>query len=160
MTPEEKINLIEKFNNASGDFDYTLKLNNEIIHFRPFEDAWTIIEQLIHCVDFETANFHRYRWAISVPGTKVLSFDGNIWKEALKYMNADMAQAISLIKAVRYFMSTHLRQIVNEDWTKYIYAFSESKSFNLESALKNWADHTGFHKELIDRNIKLFSEQK
>jgi hypothetical protein len=160
MTSEEKLKLIDQYNMGSAEFDYTLQLNKELLLYRPFEDAWTINENIIHCLDFEVANFHRYRWAIVAPNTRVLSFDGNAWKTGLNYQGADIAAAINIIKAVRYFISSHLKQIASADWTKYSYTFSEDKSFNLEVALKHWVDHVGFHRELIDRNIKLFSAKK
>jgi hypothetical protein len=155
MTLEEKLKLIDQFSKSSSNFDYTLNLKKEIILYRPFEDSWSVIEQVIHCVDFEVANFHRYRWAIVAPGTAVLSFDGS-WRTTLNYQAADLTQAINIIKAVRYFMTSHFKQIINEDWTNYIYSFNENRSFNLEAAMKHWIDHMDFHSELIHRNIKMF----
>jgi hypothetical protein len=159
MTTENKLALIEQFYNASKEFDDTLSLDKDVVLFRPFNDSWSIIEQVVHCVDFDVANFHRYRWGIVSPGTTVLSFDGT-WTSMLDYQASELASAIHIIKAVRYFMAFHLKHIVDDDWSKYIYAFNNGTSFNLEEALQHFINHVGFHRELIDRNIKLFSEAK
>jgi peptidoglycan/xylan/chitin deacetylase (PgdA/CDA1 family) len=159
MTTEMKLKLIDQFYNASKEFDDTLGLDKDIVLFRPFNDAWSIIEQVVHCAEFDVANFHRYRWGIVSPGTTVLSFDGT-WTSMLEYQASELAAAIHIIKAVRYFMAFHLKHIVEDDWSKYIYAFNNGTSFNLEEALQHFINHVDFHRELIDRNIKLFSEAK
>jgi hypothetical protein len=159
MTTDEKIKLIEQFNNLSKAFDDTLNLDRDIILFRPpnMQDPWSIIEQIVHCLDFDIANFHRYRWGIVSPGTIVLSFDGT-WTSILDYQSSKLSSAINTIKEARHFMASHLRHIIDADWTKYIYSFGNSQSFNLEAAIQHFINHVGFHRELIDRNIRLYSE--
>lgn len=57
-------------------------------------------------------------------------------------------------------MASHLKHIVSTDWSKYIYSFGDGRGFDLEEALQHFNNHAGSHRELIDRNIKLFSEAK
>ena len=154
---ERKLALIDKFQRLSAAFDDTLRLEKEVVLFRPFSDSWSIIEQVVHCVDFDIANFHRYRWGIVSPGTTVLSFDGT-WTSILDYQASELSLAINTIKAVRHFMASHLKRIVDSDWSKFVYAFGDGKSFNLEEALQHFNSHVGFHTELIERNIKLFNQ--
>lgn len=158
MTGEEKSALIEEFRRLSNAFDDTLRLEKEVVLFKPFSDSWSIIEQIVHCVDFDIANFHRYRWGIVSPGTTVLSFDGT-WTSVLNYQDSELSSAINTIKAVRHFMASHLKRIVDSDWCKYGYAFGDGKGFNLEEALKHFIGHVSFHRELIDRNINLFKQR-
>ncbi len=157
MTPEKKLALIEQFYNASNAFDDTLNLDKDIVLFRPFDDAWSIIEQVVHCVDFDVANFHRYRWGIVSPGTTVLSFDGT-WTSVLDYQAFELAAALNVIKSVRYFVASHFKHIVEDDWSRYLYAFNDGTSFNLEQAVQHFINHVGFHREMIDRNIRMFKE--
>ena len=157
MTTESKLALIEEFERLSDAFDDTLGLEKEVVLFRPFSDSWSIIEQVVHCADFDIANFHRYRWGIVSPGTTVLSFDGT-WTTVLDYQASELSLALDAIKAVRYFMASHLKRIVDSDWSQYGYTFGDGKGFNLEEALQHFNGHVGFHRELIDRNIKLFTQ--
>lgn len=154
---ERKLALIEKFKRLSEAFDDTLGLEKEIVFFKPFSDSWSIIEHIVHCVDFDIANFHRYRWGIVSPGTTVLSFDGT-WTSLLDYQNSELSSAIDTIKAVRHFMASHLKSIVDSDWSKYVFTFGDGDGFNLEEAVQHFNNHVGFHTELIDRNIKLFNQ--
>lgn len=158
MTTESKLALIQEFSRLSNAFDDTLHLDKEVVLFRPFSDSWSVIEQVVHCADFDIANFHRYRWGIVSPGTTVLSFDGT-WTSVLDYQTSELSSALDVIKTVRHFMASHLKGIVDSDWSRYGYTFADGKGFNLEEALQHFIGHVGFHRELIDRNIKLFSHQ-
>lgn len=158
MNSTEKISAIEEFSRLGAAFDDTLALPIEVVLFRPFADAWSIVEQVVHCADFDIANFHRYRWGIVSPGTTVLSFDGR-WTARLDYQSTDLSAAIGAIKAVRALMAGHLRQIVSEDWTLPHYTFPDGSGFSLAEAVNHYIRHVAFHRELIDRNIRLFAEQ-
>ncbi len=159
MRIEEKADLIEQFANDSNGFDDTLNLSGEMLSFRPSKGSWSIIEIIMHCADVDTANYHRYRWGIAKPGTIVPSIDGS-WARKLNYQESEISVAINMIKAVRHFMANHLKQIINDDWTKYVYAFPNGKSLNLEEALPQYINHTIEHKESIDKNIRLFNENE
>ena len=157
MPVEGRVARIDEFQRLSEAFDDTLRLEKEVVLFRPFSDSWSIIEQVVHCVDFDIANFHRYRWGIVSPGTTVLSFDGT-WTSVLDYQTSELVSAIDTLKAVRHFMASHLKRIVDSDWSKYGYTFGDGKSFDLEEALKHFINHVSFHRELIDRNVMMFKQ--
>lgn len=159
MTRDEKEELIRQFEESSDAFDDALELSTDLILYRPFEDAWSIMEQIVHCLDVDMANFHRYRWGITFPGTRVLSFN-EVWTEKLNYQASDIGLCLSLIKLIRKFMAAHLRTIIDEDWSEYIYIFGDEGRLNLEEALQRYIDHVGFHRELIDRNIEMFKGEK
>ena len=159
MTVDKKLKYLKQFEEASNAFDDVLTMSEELILFRPFEDAWSIKEQIIHCMDVDIANFHRYRKAIAQPETQIISFSG-VWTAALDYQSSDLLSAIELIKIVRKYMASHLKTIVNHDWQKYTYIHDEKGRVNLEEALIDYIDHVDFHRKLIDRNIELFKSKK
>ena len=158
MNTPEKLTLIEEFSALASAFDDTLAQPEEVVLFRPFADAWSIVEQVMHCADFDIANFHRYRWGIVSPGTTVLSFDGR-WTTRLDYQHGDLALAIAAIKAVRRLMADHLRRIAHEDWTLSRYVFPDGNGFTLLEAVHHFIRHVDFHRQLIDRNLRLFEER-
>ena len=157
LLKKEKLSYLHDFENGASAFDDVLKLHDDLILFRPSEDAWSIKEQIIHCMEVDIANFHRYRRAIAQPETKILSFD-QIWTSALNYQSSDLKLAIDLIKMIRNYMVTHLKMIIDHDWTKYAYIHDKKGRINLEEAIIDYADHVNFHLQLIDRNIALFNK--
>jgi hypothetical protein len=148
MTKDEKRELIEQFEKLSGAFDDVQELSTDLILYRPFEGSWSIVEQIVHCLDVDIANFHRYRWGITNPGTQVLSFN-QVWTEKLNYQASDIRMCLNLIKLIRKFMAAHLRTLIDKDWNDYNYIFGDERKLNLEEALQLYIDHVGFHRELI-----------
>ncbi len=157
LTRNEKISLIERFEKLSYEFDDVLELSKELILFRPFDDAWSIKEQIVHCLEVDIANFHRYRRAIAQPDTPILSIN-QVWTKNLDYQSSDIKLTLDLIKMVRTYMSLHLKTIADHDWTKYAYIHDKNGRINLEEALSQYTDHVGYHRKLIDRNIELFNK--
>ena len=157
MTAADNLPRIEEFVALGAAFDDTLLLPAEAALYRPFADAWSIVEQVMHCADFDIANFHRYRWGIVSPGTTVLSFD-SLWTARLDYQHGDLALAVGAIKAVRRLMADHLRRIAGDDWSRYRYLFPDGSGFTLHEGLDHFIRHVAFHRELIDRNLRLFAE--
>ncbi|HEX9935179.1 MAG TPA: DinB family protein, partial [bacterium] len=100
MTPGEKRKLIDSFEKGADAFDDVLSFATAAINYRPTKDAWTIHEQIVHCLEVDAANFHRYRRAIAQPETKVLSFD-SVWTSALDYPSHDLSATLVLIKLLR-----------------------------------------------------------
>lgn len=158
MNTDDNLALIEEFSRLAAAFDDTLTLPQEVVLFRPFADAWSIVEQVLHCADFDIANFHRYRWGIVSPGTTVLSFDGT-WTTRLDYQHSDLALAIAAIKAVRFLMADHLRRIAGEDWRLPRYAFADGSGFALDEAVRHYIRHVDFHRQLIDRNLRVLKDR-
>ncbi len=155
---DEKNELIQQFEESAGAFDFVLDLPDDLTQFRPFADAWSIKEQMVHCLDFDIANFHRYRRAIASPGTEVLSFDASRAGK-LNYQSYNLKPTLELIKLIRRYMSVHLYSIVEDDWEEYYYSFNDDNRMNLSDALQHYVKHDSFHRELIERNIKLFNDK-
>ena len=157
MTPAEKLAAVASFEGCGSAFDDLLALPPAVLTYRPFPDAWTIHEHVVHCLDVDAASFHRYRKAIAEPDAPVLSFDGS-WTAALDYHRQDLAASLALIKSLRGFMAAHLRGLADRDWRAFAYVHSKYGRVDLESAVQGYTDHVRFHRELIDRNISLWNQ--
>jgi hypothetical protein len=159
MNAQEKRKLIDSFEKGADAYDDVLALSPAVLKFRTFPDAWTIHEHVVHCLDVDAANFHRYRRAIAQPETRVLSFD-QVWTSALDYESHDLSATLALIKMLRRYMAIHLRSLAERDWTQFAYIHSKSGRVNLEEAVSGYVDHVRFHRELIDRNLRLWKEAR
>jgi hypothetical protein len=156
MNKNNKLKLIKKFYDLSHEFDDVLQLPEDVVNFKPFDDAWTIKEQVVHCLDVDIANFHRYRWGIAEPGTEMPSFSR--WTEKLNYQASDIKTAVELIKLIRKFMFEHLQAMIEDDWNNYNYII-ENRKLNLEDAVQAYIEHVDFHRKLIDRNLEMFKKR-
>jgi hypothetical protein len=157
VTLVEKKVLIDAFEKAAGAFDDVLALPREILVFRPFEGAWSIHENVVHCLEVDAAFFHRYRRAVAQPETVVLGFDQS-WTAALDYHSHDLRESVLLIRALRRYMASHLRTLAGRDWTKLAFVHSQSGRTDLENAVAASIDHVRFHRERIDRNLEMWKK--
>jgi len=158
MTVDEKSAKIELFLNGADAFDDVLTLSPTVRTYRPFPDAWTIHEHIVHCLEVDAANFHRYRRGIAQPDTPVLSFD-RVWTTALDYHTHDLDATVALIKMLRRYTAAHLRMLIDRDWTTFAYNHSTCGRVDLENAIAGYIDHVRFHRELIDRNLNLWTQK-
>ena len=156
MTPLEKEALIDRFLDGASAFDDTLSMEPALLTFRPAVDAWTIHEQVVHFVESDIAAFHRYRKAVAEPGGAVVGYDEEKWTPALNYHATSLADSLAVLKLLRRIVAAHLRSIVTRDWALLTYTHSSYGSVNLEAWLQTYVDHVKFHRDLIDRNRKLF----
>lgn len=154
MEIKEKNDIISRLTTSVNKYDIILRLSDELNNYKPeIEDSWSNIEHLVHCLDFNIANFHRYRWSIIKPGIVVLPFDST-WCNKLQYNKMKLKIVLDTIKQIRLCMSNHLKLIVSEDWTNYYYRFNENTKYNLEEALLLYINHVDFHVDYINRNIR------
>jgi hypothetical protein len=158
MTATEKEALIDLYLKGASAFDDTLSMEPVLLTFRPATDAWTIHEQVVHFMESDVAAFHRYRKAVAEPTGSVVGYAEEKWTPELNYYATSLADSIALIKLLRKVASSHLRSIVTRDWTILSYTHSTFGPVNLESWLESYVDHVRFHRELVDRNIRLFGK--
>ena len=157
MTADEKRAAIDAFEKGGDAFDDVLTLSPAVLTYRPFPDAWTIHEHVVHSLEVDVATFHRYRRAVAQPETPVLAFDQK-WTPALNYHTHDLDATVTLIKLLRRYMAAHLRTLTDRDWTKLAYIHSTLGRVDLERAIVSYIDHVRFHRELIDRNLRLWGK--
>jgi len=111
---------------------------------------------VVHFVESEIATFHRYRKAVAEPGGSVIGYNEEKWTSALNYHATSLQDSIALLKLLRKIASAHLRTLVLRDWTVLTFNHNSKGSVNLETWIKDYIDHVKFHRNLIERNIKLF----
>lgn len=160
MDAVEKRAAIDAFEAGGAAFDDALSMDGALLRYRPFDAAWTIHEHVVHFLESDMATFVRYRKAIAQPGGAVLGYDEEIWTPALDYHGHDLAATLLLIRTLRSYMARHLRSIVDRDWKALAYVHDSKGRIDLEEWIAQYTDHVRFHRELIDRNIRLWRGRK
>jgi hypothetical protein len=156
MTSAQKLSRIQAFLEGADAFDDVLSFPPALLTFRPTTDAWTIHEHVVHFVESDIASFHRYRKAVAEPGGSVVGYDEEAWTPALNYHATSLTDSVALLKLLRKIAGAHLRTLVDHDWTAITYTHSTNGAVNLEQWILTYIDHVRFHRELIERNRRLF----
>ena len=65
MTKTEKQAAVDDLLAAASLFDDVPDFDAALLDFRPGSDCWSVHEHVVHCLDVDIANFHRYRMGIA-----------------------------------------------------------------------------------------------
>lgn len=160
MIPREKSNKIATYLRGANDFDDIPNLKPALLDWRPEADMWTIHEHMVHLLEAEVANFHRYRKAIAEPGGKVVGFDEERFVDELGYEAVDLRDCLALFKLLRKITAAHLTAIVERDWSTLWFQHDQRGKINLETWLVDFIGHAATHREYIDRNLKLNAQRR
>ena len=132
----------------------------ELHDFRPFLDAWTIRENVVHLCDAEVHAYARHRKALAEPGARVDVWDEIKWHASLGYGACDVAAALALFEALRLATAALLDRIAGQDWSGYRIEHPVRGPLTLEQLAAFFAGHDTFHLDLIVRNKRLYKEKK
>jgi hypothetical protein len=158
MTDEEKKELIERYRSGTDEAEASVKgLPPEALDFVPaIEGAWTIRAQVAHLLDADMFGWGRIRKAVAQPGTCVEVWDQGAWESRLDYARADVARTLYQCRIVREAVADFLETIIPEDWGTLGIKHPERGAIGLAALVAQYADHTGYHIELIERNMKAY----
>ncbi len=153
--------LLESFRAGPERLRKSVKgLSAALIDFRPFADAWTIRENVVHLCDAEAYAYARHRKALAEPGALVDMWDEIKFHERLRYGSRDLAAALALYEALRAATAELLGLFAAEDWSGYRIEHARRGPMTLEVLVDFFVDHDRFHLDLIERNKKLSKEKK
>ncbi len=129
-----------------------------VLDFRPFADAWTIRENIVHLCDAEVHAYDRHRKAIAEPGARVEVWDEIRWHRSLDYAAVDVAAALALLESLRSSTAALLGRIAAADWSGFRVVHPQHGPMSLEQLVGFFVEHDDFHLDLIGRNRRLWKE--
>ena len=159
MTPEERVRLIEQY--ARGPEALRVALTDapdEMHHWRPAPDEWSIHESICHCADSEMSAAIRIRMLVAEPEPRIIGYDQEEWARALDYPHRDLVDALAVIDAVRMWTAPLLTRIPEEVWSK-VGHHSESGPYTANDWLSIYAVHLHDHADQIRANIEAWKSQ-
>ena len=161
MSTIDRTTLIAAFRSGPARLRTAVEgLNAPILDFRPFDDAWTIRENLVHLCDAEVYAYARHRKAIAEPGARVDVWEETKWHAGLDYGGCDAAAALALYEALRLATALLLDRLAGRDWSGCRIEHPVRGTLTLEQLAAFFAEHDNFHLDLIDRNKRLWKEKK
>jgi hypothetical protein len=75
---------------------------------------------------------------------------------ALEYAAQDLRDHVQLMKLIRRIVASDLRRIVSRDWSEFFYNHTRMGRVTLEGWTDIFTSHVGFHRNLIERNLRLW----
>jgi len=161
MTVDEKRDLIERYRHGVDEMETSIDGLDEAAYdfVPPIEGAWTARAQIAHLLDADILGWARMRKAVAQPDAPVDIWDQEAWASRLDYSRADLSRTIYLDRIVREALADFLESMIEEDWSVLAMNHPQYGHMDLETIVAKYADHTGYHLGLIERNAKAFRER-
>ena len=160
MSDTDRKTMIEAFRSGPARLRKAVdRLGAGLEDYRPFEDAWTIRENIAHLCDAEVCAYSRHRKAVAEPGARVDMWDEIKWHASLRYATVDFSQGLALYEGLRLATASLLGVIAGDDWSGYSIVHPQRGKETLEQVTAFFVGHDSFHLDLIERNKRLFKEK-
>ena len=131
-------------------------LDAALLDFRPFEEAWTIRENILHLLDADLNGILRLRKAFAQNGTPIVTYDEEKWTKNLSYTSFEVKPVIGMTKALREMTAQLLTSKIDEDWDSFGYSHPDNGVVSVNRWVDIYIDHVDFHWKLIERNKAAF----
>jgi hypothetical protein len=156
MTKEQRI---QAYVDAYEGFVKLLPPSKEALDFRPFADAWTIRENVVHVLDADLNGVLRLKKAFAQNGTPIVTFDEEKWTKSLSYEAFDVEPVVAVNRGLRALNATLLRAKLHEDWTQFFFSHPDAGLVSVDKWVDMHIAHVGFHVDLVQRNLKAFGSK-
>lgn len=156
MTRDQKREAIRAFETAYSLVDEEIEGigKDELLFVPPIPEAWSINDFLAHFLDADISMAFRARLAVAESGSAVPLWDENAWHDVLHYDDHDGLDCLAQAKALRGFVASGLRPILDDDWSLYYVEHPVKGKLDLAAILSLYESHVVFHLPLIRRNRK------
>jgi hypothetical protein len=134
-------------------------LSGEQMTYRPFPEAWTIHEHLIHLADSEINGSIRLRKILAESGVAVDVFDQEKWVASLNYHSQPAERALAVFRLLRQIALDLLREVEGDRWDSAYIMHPERGKLTLRDWLQTYAEHAEQHLQYIERNLKKWAER-
>ena len=145
MNSEERAAKIESYGAAYEELVEAINwLPQEMWHFRPSPDEWTIHEIIVHITDSEANSYARCRRLIAEPGESVMAYDEMQWARALDYPGQSTADAVELFKWLRQTSYNLIKNQPESVWANTVY-HPENGTMTMDDWLDTYERHVSEH---------------
>ena len=156
MTTQE---LQKRFAAAPAELEAKLRgLSREQLRFRPFTDAWTVHEQVVHLADAEINSSVRLRKILAESGVAVDLMGQDKWLAGLDYHAQSLDRAVSLFRLLREISCDLLSRVREPMWEGNWIQHPERGKVTLRQWLEIYLEHSDAHLGYIERNLRLWAE--
>jgi hypothetical protein len=134
-------------------------LTPEQLHYRPFPDAWTVHEQVVHLADAELNTSVRLRKILAESGVTVELMDEEKWFAGLDYRSQSLDRSVRLFRLLREISCDLLSRVREPMWEGNWVQHPERGKLTLRDLVEIYAKHADTHIEYIDRNLRLWGQK-
>jgi hypothetical protein len=152
--------LLEKFRKGPEELERAVKgITKELADYRPFPEAWSIRELVVHVTDSEINNFIRWKSIIAQPRSNAFVIDEDAWVRNMEYTTASIEKYLMVFRLLREISYEYLIEVDQKEWNNEYFLHPTLGMVTLEKCISMYANHIPSHIEHIERNKKLWAER-
>jgi hypothetical protein len=161
MSSSEEIrDLMDRFAGApEAVAEKVRNLSKEQMAYRPFPEAWTIHEHLVHLADSEINGAVRLRKILAESGVSVDVFDEEKWAASLSYQRQPADRALAIFRLLREIAVDLLGNAPEAAWDTNYVLHPQRGRVSLRGWLTIYVEHSDTHLQYIERNLKMWGER-
>lgn len=133
-------------------------VTEELLHFKPTADKWSIKEIVIHIGDSEMAAVQRMKKVIAEDNPLLMYMDQDLWVARLDYQALNHEDYVMLFKLMRASMTPILQALKPEDWDR-TGVHNVAGKQTLREIVRMYTDHIYAHVAQIERNKQAFANR-
>jgi hypothetical protein len=134
-------------------------LSPKLVHWKPEEDKWSLLEIVCHLYDEEREDFRtRVRSVLTDPAKPLPKFDPIKWVKERNYKQENYDQKLRDFLVEREDSVTWLRSLSDPAWDNE-YRHERLGPMSAELFLNNWLAHDYFHLRQIVKNKYLYLKE-
>lgn len=133
-------------------------LSEELLLWKPTEQAWSIQEIVGHLLDSNFVNSYRIRKIIAEPVTPIATFAHEQWVESQQVNTFQIQQLLAAYDAVTTVNSLLLAKLSEEQWQKH--GTKAEEPISVEHIIDSFiCKHVNKHIGQIQKNITAFENR-
>ncbi|WP_107840856.1 DinB family protein [Metasolibacillus meyeri] len=131
-------------------------VSEELLTWKPTEQAWSIQEIIGHLLDSNIINSYRLRKIIAEPVTQLVTFAHEDWVTVQQFSNSEIADLLATYDTLTNYNATLLAKLSEEQWQKY--GLKQDEPISVAHIIDNFiCKHVEKHLTQIERNRSQFN---
>ena len=165
MVRDELKELIEEYGRGYELLTAALaEVPRQAWEFKPAPQEWSVHELIVHMRDSEYMGVIRLHKLVAEPGSSIMTYQEDIWSQALHYTTQDEEDSLQIFKLMRRTTYRLLKSLPDQVFSNYV-IFQEvvhpeyGDSYNIEKWLKIYTDHIPEHAGQLKQIYHAWKEQ-
>ncbi|WP_042476153.1 DinB family protein [Bacillus ndiopicus] len=133
-------------------------VSEELLTWKPNEQAWSIQEIIGHLLDSNIINSYRIRKIIAEPVTQIVTFAHEDWVAVQQFSDSNIADILTTYDVLTNYNATLLEKLSEEQWLRY--GLKQEEPISVAHIIDNFiCKHVEKHLTQIERNRLQFNDK-
>jgi hypothetical protein len=126
-------------------------LPERVLHYKPSQEQWCVLEVLGHLADIEIVYGYRLRQMLADAKPVIAPLDQDAWARNLNYLNSPASELVAFYGLGRHHNLRLLRSLKASDFSKSAFHPEMQKDMSVADLVERMGGHGAGHLQQIER---------